>query len=88
MIKPSRRMRFAATCTLSISGGIVPESDPIQLKSILEKLEIEKERSATISLKPPIPARYRYEIFIKLPRLVSSDELPFLSYIPQSGMLI
>lgn len=79
-------MRFAATCTLSIVGGVVPEADPIQLKSILEKLEIEKERSAIISLKPPLPARYRFEIYTKISRVISFDEYPFLSYIPQSGL--
>ena len=79
-------MRFAATCILSTSGGIVPEADPIQLKSILEKLDVERERSGTISLKPPLPARYRYELYNKLIRVISADELEFLSYVPQSGV--
>ncbi len=86
-VVPSRRMQFAATCTLSPSGGVIPEADPIYLKTLLEKLDMEKERSGTITFKPPLPARYRHEVYLKLLRIMHSDEFPFLSVIPQYGEL-
>lgn len=85
-LKPSRRMRFAATCSLSSVGGIVPEADPNYLKILLDQLEAEK-RNSTIIFKPPIPARYRYEVYQKLSRNASSDDLRFLTFLPQDGSL-
>jgi hypothetical protein len=83
-VKPSRRMRFAATCCLSSHAGIVPEADPIYLKTILDKLETER-RNGPMTFKPPLPARYRFEIFLKLFRIASSDDAQFLTYLPQDG---
>lgn len=86
-VKPSRRMRFAATCCLSSHAGIVPEADPIYLKSILEKLETER-RNGPMTFKPPLPARYRFEIYLKLLRAASSEDAQFLTYLPQDGYLL
>jgi hypothetical protein len=83
-VKPSRRMRFAAACSLSSFGGIVPEADPFHLKTIIEKLETEK-RNGTMTLKPAIPSRYRFEIFVKLSRGATADDIQFLTFIPQDG---
>lgn len=83
-VKPSRRMRFAATCSLSSIGGVVPEADPIHLKILLDRLEAEKRNSA-LALKPPLPARYRFEIYLKLSRNASGDDIRFLTYLPQNG---
>jgi hypothetical protein len=83
-VKPSRRMRFAATCSLSSFGGIVPEADPLHLKTILEKLEMEK-RNGPMTFKPPIPSRYRFEIFVKLSRGATADDIQFLTFVPQDG---
>jgi hypothetical protein len=83
-VKPSRRMRFAATCCLSSHAGVVPEADPNYLKTILEKLESER-RNGPMTFKPPLPARYRFEIYLKLLRIASVDDAQFLTYLPQDG---
>jgi hypothetical protein len=82
-IKPGRRMQFAATCTLSASGGIVPEADSYILHTLREKLESQTDGTVN-NMKPPIPARYRHHLFSQLTNAVPQQAAHVL-YPPQPG---
>ena len=83
-IKPSKRMQFAAACTLSGHGGIVPEADPSLLHHLCERMTGHRD-ALTLNIKPPIPARYRFHLFSQLSEAIPAASAHVL-YPPVKGM--
>lgn len=75
VLKPSRRLQFSSMCTLSSTGGVVPEADPILLKELVDQL---RDMGKAVNTKPPIPARYRFFLFQQLNALIGQQDAKLL----------